>query len=79
MSKNQLSKSKALAVKVIFASLNILKERGGELSGREVIDEVERRVELDQWAKERYEKTGYVRWQSILHFYSIDCIKQVSW
>ncbi len=75
MGKNQLSKSKALAVKVIFASLNILKERGGELSGREVIDEVERRVELDQWAKERYEKTGYVRWQSILHFYSIDCIK----
>ncbi len=75
MSKNQLSKSKALAVKVIFASLNIIKERGGELSGREVIDEVERRVELDQWAKERYEKTGYVRWQSILHFYSIDCIK----
>ncbi|MEJ7862731.1 MAG: restriction endonuclease [Pyrinomonadaceae bacterium] len=75
MGKNQLSKSKALAVKVIFASLNILKEKGGELSGREVIDEVEKRVELDQWAKERYEKTGYVRWQSILHFYSIDCIK----
>jgi hypothetical protein len=75
MGKNQLSKSKALAVKVIFASLNILKEKGGELSGREVIDEVEKRVELDHWAKERYEKTGYIRWQSILHFYLIDCIK----
>ncbi len=33
MGKNQLSKSKALAAKVIFASLNILKESGGELSG----------------------------------------------
>jgi len=75
MSKNQLSKSKALAVKVIFASLNILKEKGGELSGREVIDEVQKRVNLDEWAKERYEKTGYIRWNSILHFYSIDCIK----
>ena len=75
MSKNQLSKSKALAVKVIFASLNILKEKGGELSGREVIDEVQKRVNLDEWAKERYEKTGYIRWHSILHFYSIDCIK----
>jgi restriction system protein len=75
MSENQLSKSKALAVKVIFASLNILKEKGGELSGREVIDEVQKRVNLDEWAKERYEKTGYIRWQSILHFYSIDCIK----
>jgi restriction system protein len=75
MSGNQLSKSKALAVKVIFASLNILKEKGGELSGREVIDEVQKRVNLDEWAKERYEKTGYIRWNSILHFYSIDCIK----
>jgi len=75
MSGNQLSKSKALAVKVIFASLNILKEKGGELSGREVIDEVQKRVNLDEWAKERYEKTGYIRWHSILHFYSIDCIK----
>ncbi len=43
MSGNQLSKSKALAVKVIFASLNILKEKGGELSGREVIDEVQKK------------------------------------
>ncbi len=75
MSENQLSKSRALAAKVIFASLNILKEKGGELSGREVIDEVEKRVNLDEWAKERYEKTGYIRWHSILHFFTIDCIK----
>ncbi|HEX8288740.1 MAG TPA: restriction endonuclease [Pyrinomonadaceae bacterium] len=75
MSEISLSKSRALASKVIFASLNILKEKGGELSGREVIEEVERKVNLDEWAKERYEKTGYIRWQSILHFYTIDCIK----
>lgn len=64
MSDNQLSKSRELASKVIFAALSILKEKGGELSGREVIDEVEKRVNLDDWAKERYEKTGYIRWQS---------------
>lgn len=75
MNESQLSKSRALASKVIFAALTILKEKGGELSGREVIDEVEKRVNLDEWAKERYEKTGYIRWQSILHFFSIDCIK----
>jgi restriction system protein len=36
---------------------------------------VEKKVDLDQWAKERYEKTGYVRWESIFHFFSIDCVK----
>ena len=28
-----------------------------------------------EWAKAVYEKSGYVRWHSILHFFSIDCIK----
>ncbi|WP_205823049.1 restriction endonuclease [Burkholderia sp. Ac-20349] len=52
-----------------------MQERGGELAGRDVIAEIERRVLLDDWATQTYEKTGYVRWQSILHFFSIDCIK----
>jgi restriction system protein len=60
---------------VVFAALEILKERGGQLPGREVIAEVEKRVTLDEWARATYEKSGYVRWQSILHFFSIDCIK----
>ncbi|SIT40072.1 Mrr restriction endonuclease [Paraburkholderia piptadeniae] len=71
----RLSRSRELAVKVIFAAFQILQERGGELAGREVIAEIETRVSLDDWATETYEKSGYVRWQSILHFYSIPCIK----
>lgn len=69
------SKSLALASKVIFAAIEILKENGGELNGREVISQVEKRVDLDDWARTKYEKSGYIRWQSILHFYSIDCVK----
>src|SRR6185437_2614466 len=71
----KLAKSKALAVKVIHAALSALKDRGGELPGREVLAEVERRVKFDEWEAQRYEKSGYVRWRSILHFFSIDCIK----
>lgn len=70
-----MSKSRQLASKVIFAALTILKEKGGQSPGKEVIAEVEKRVELDDWARAVYEKSGYVRWQSILHFFSIDCIK----
>ncbi|MFA4907550.1 MAG: winged helix-turn-helix domain-containing protein, partial [archaeon] len=75
MASENLSRSWTLAAKVIYAAFQILKERGNEAPGREVVAEVEKRVQLDDWAKERYEKTGYLRWQTILQFYSIDCIK----
>jgi Mrr N-terminal domain len=75
MATQKLSRSRELAAKVIFAAFQILKEKGGEAPGRDVIAEVERRVLLDDWAKATYGKSGYVRWQSILHFFSIDCMK----
>ncbi|MBI1936797.1 MAG: restriction endonuclease [Ignavibacteriales bacterium] len=73
--KDKKGKSKQTAVKVIYAAMQILKEAGGELSGKEVIGRVEERVQLDDWEKGRYEKTGYIRWQSIMHFWTIDCMK----
>lgn len=74
MSK-QLSPTRELATRVIFEAMKILQENGGELAGRDVITAVERRVELDDWAKSTYAKSGYIRWQGVLHFYSIDLIK----
>jgi restriction system protein len=75
MPKEKLSRSRELASRLIFAALQVLKESGGQAPGREVIAEVEKRVDLDDWATAIYEKSGYVRWYSILQFYSIDCIK----
>jgi restriction system protein len=42
---------------------------------RDLLDKVKASVSLDEWDKARYEKSGYVRWESILHFFSIDCVK----
>jgi len=75
VNKEHLSRTRALAAKVIFAAFQVLKEGGGQAPGREVIAEVEKRVPLDDWARATYEKSRNVRWQSILHFFSIDCIK----
>lgn len=75
MAREKLSRSRELGSKVIFAALQILNEMGGQAPGREVVSQVEKRVVLDDWAKATYEKSGYIRWQSMLHFYSIDCIK----
>jgi restriction system protein len=74
MSKAQ-SRSRQLASRVTFCALQILFENGGEAAGRDVISEIEKRLELDDWANEVYERSGYTRWKSILHFFSIDLIK----
>jgi len=70
-----VSRSRQLAAKVIHAALVILVEKGGEAPGRDVISAIETRVKFDDWDKEVYEKSGYTRWKSILHFFSIDLIK----
>lgn len=75
MSEKTISKTQAIASKVIFEALTVLKENGGEMPGKEVISHVGNRIPLSGWEVEKYEKTGYVRWVSILHFYSIDCVK----
>ncbi len=71
----QLSRSKKVAAKTLYAALKVLKENGGALNVHELVEKVGQVVELDEWAKERYEKSGYIRWQSILHFHSIGCVK----
>ena len=69
------SASSQSASKTIFAAFQILKAAGGQLPGREVIQKVRETVMLTDWEKQIYEKTGYVRWESIFHFYTIDCMK----
>ena len=71
----ELAPSKRSAAKTMFATFKILKDAGGQLPGRQVIDKIRETVELTDWEKQVYEKTGYVRWESILHFYTIDGIK----
>jgi restriction system protein len=74
MSK-ELSPSKQLAAKTTLAALKVLKQNGGSMRAADVIAHIDSTETFDEWAKSRYEKTGYVRWQSILHFYTIGLIK----
>jgi restriction system protein len=69
------SKSQQIAEKTIFATFKILKEAGGEMRGKDVVDKIRETVTFDEYESHRYEKTGYIRWESILHFYTIDCMK----
>ncbi len=42
---------------------------------RELMLEVEKTVVLSDWEKEVLENTGNIRWQSIMHFSSVDYVK----
>lgn len=67
--------TKSLAVKVIHAAIKILMENGNEMPIRDIMEKIEKTVDLNKWERERYEKTGYIRWTSVLHFYSIGFVK----
>jgi len=56
-------------------ALQVLQENGGQLPSREVIQQIEQRLDLSDYEKAQFEKTGYIRWESIVHFYSIDLTK----
>ncbi len=74
-SEKKLAPTRALAEKLIHAAFSILRDNGKEMPIRDLLEKVEKAVKLDDWARERFEKSGYVRWESILHFVSIDCVK----
>lgn len=70
-----MSRTTELASKLIFETLKVLKENDGEMASSLLMETLSKRVNLDDWARGTLEKTGNIRWQSILHFYSIDLIK----
>ncbi|HNG97047.1 MAG TPA: restriction endonuclease [Candidatus Absconditabacterales bacterium] len=70
-----MSPSKQTAAKTLFAAFTILKEAGGELSSKEITERVGQTVQFNERELQTYEKTGYVRRTSLLHFFSVDCIK----
>lgn len=71
----ELSPSRKVAAKVVFGAFKILKENGGSMRGFEVVEKLRQTIKFDNWENHRYEKTGYIRWESILHFFTVDCIK----
>ena len=56
-------------------AMKIVVEHSDSYPSREIIEEMSKRLTFDDYERAIYEKSGYVRWQSVLHFYSIDVSK----
>jgi restriction system protein len=55
--------------------LTELRNAGGEAKLKDLLERSGPKLNLTEYEKHVYEKTGYVRWTSIVHFYSIGCVK----
>ena len=75
MSKRKASKTKQIAIKSLDAAVAYLVENENEALGSDVVEYVGQTVDFTDFERERYEKTGYIRWQSVMHFYTIDLSK----
>ena len=69
------SKTKKLAEDLIYETFKLLKENNNEMKKSEIMEQIPKKIEFDDYANYVYEKSGFVRWQTILQFYSIDCVK----
>jgi restriction system protein len=70
-SPSRLSRRKELGAKVIYEALKYLNKIGRETSLQDVRVELEKRVTLNDWAKETL-KSGRPRWEELLQIFSID-------
>lgn len=59
----------------MFAAFEIMKANGGSMSLKELLERIPTKVALGDWEMHVYEKTGYTRWQSVMHFHSVWCVK----
>ena len=60
---------------ILKAILTELKKAGGRERPKNLIAAAELTLNLTEYERAVLEKSGYVRWHTVVHFYSIDCVK----
>lgn len=75
MSKEKtLSRSRALATKLMYEALLILDKNGSEMAFSDLMQRLGDTLNFDSWEQDVYDN-GNARWQSALMFYSINLVK----
>ncbi|MNK11247.1 Mrr restriction system protein [compost metagenome] len=69
------AKSKELASRVLHAGMSAALAAGGTMSLKDIKNTIVNQLSLDDWALEIIESNGLPRWETYLHFFSIDASK----
>ena len=72
MAKEEFSRTQACATKTLYAVMQEMSRRGGNIPAKEIYPWVNDNVELTDWEKEHAGKMQYIRWTNSFQFYSID-------
>ena len=75
MAIKKTSNSVVLGAAVIHAAFRYLVSRGGTSSLSDIKSAVAPTVAANDWAREVIESNGLTRWETYLHFFSIDAVK----
>ena len=59
----------------VYTALQTIKENGSQMRSKELFSLLESKLDLDDWAKRKYEKSGGVRWRIIIGFWSNGSVK----
>ncbi len=63
---------------ILKTALSLISNNGGWMPSREVVKTLSLNLNFTEYEKGILEKTGNIRWQSLLHFYSID-LQKAGW
>lgn len=58
----------------IKAAFKVIIENGGQLQVKKILSLVEEKMEFTDYELERFKKSGQIRWQTNLQWYSVDCV-----
>jgi len=72
--KKEYSLSFITAAKSLRAAMTILKKNGGEMTSRQLMEQVGNEIDFSDWEKETTSRGG-IRWQNIYHFTSVDYVR----
>ncbi len=72
--KKEYSLSFITAAKSMRAAMTILKKNGGEMTSRQLMEQVGNEIDFSDWEKETTSRGG-IRWQNIYHFTSVDYVR----
>ena len=59
----------------VRTALLVLMDNDDSLRSREVVQQVGQRLSLNEYELERHQISGQIRWETILHFYSVSAVK----
>lgn len=72
--KKDYSLSFMTAAKSLRAAMTILKKNGGEMTSRQLMEQVGKEIDFTAWELETTSRGG-IRWQNIYHFTSVDYVR----